>query len=155
MLNHASSVVAFSPPPALLAGDGGLLDLAEPVEDTRVILIGADTLELMCALVRRGCASAATVRLGERCDAHAAEIAIVPHLDSPACAETAVAQARRALVPLGSLVVRLAHDRYGIVATAAEMALRRHGFSAIRRTMLGSDLVFTAELPLYGQLAAA
>lgn len=153
MLHHASSVVAF-PPPAPLVGDDGLLDLAEPVEDTRVVLIGADTLELMCALVRRGCASAAMVRLGGRCDAHAAEIAIVPHLDSPAGAEIAVAQARHALVPLGSLVVRLAHDRFGIIATAADAALRRHGFSAIRRATLAGDLVFTAELPLHGRLAA-
>lgn len=48
-----------------LSADAALLGFADIAHDTRVVLIGPDTLELLCALIRLDCASAAAIRLPE------------------------------------------------------------------------------------------
>ncbi len=102
-----------SPRPAFGDADAAyaaLLDDIDPVEGTRILLIGSDTLELMCALIHRGCVSVTARRPGDRPEMASADVVIVSQVASAECADQALVQARRALVPLGSLVLRLPVD---------------------------------------------
>lgn len=135
--------------------DVALLDLADPLPDARVILIGSGTLDLLCALIRRGCYHAATVQLTDRSQAGVADIALVPHASSPECIDAAVLLAKRALVPLGSIIIRLEDSSPDALASFTRRTLRLHGFSAIHTRALGDHWLVTAELPLHGRLACA
>ncbi len=147
-----------SPRPAFSNGDATyatLLDSIDPVEDTRILLISADTLELMCALIHRGCVSVTARRPGDRPETASADAVIVPHVASAECADQALAQARRALVPLGSLVLRLPADAPAPLLRHIERSLRLHGFSSSRPRRLTDQILLRAELPSFGNLACA
>ena len=147
-----------SPRPAFSNADAAyatLLDDIDPVEDTRILLIGSDTLELMCALIHRGCVSVAARRSGDRPETASADVAIVPQVASAECADQALAQARRALVPLGSLVLCLPVDAPAPLLRHLERSLRLHGFSTGRTRRLSDQILLRAELPLFGNLACA
>jgi hypothetical protein len=137
------------------AAYAALLDDIDPVEDTRILLIGSDTLELMCALIRRGCVSVTARRPGGRPETASADVAIVAQVASAECADQALAQARRALVPLGSLVLRLSVDASVALLRHVDRSLRLHGFSPGRTRMLADQILLHAELPLFGNLARA
>lgn len=141
--------------PGCAVRDAELLYMADPVQDSRVVLIGPDTIGLLCELIRRGCLSAATVRLADRPEAGTADVALVPCVVSVECANAAVAQARRALAPLGRLALRLAPDPSGTLVQATHRAMLLHGFSAIRLRASAGRMLLSADLPLHGQLARA
>lgn len=150
MAFRPNSGAAYCSPP-----DAALLDLADPLPDARVILIGPGTLELLCALIRRGCHHATTVQLTDRSQAGVADIALMPHASSPECIDAAVLLAKRALAPLGSIVIRVTESSPDALASFTRRTLRLHGFSAIHTRALGDQCLLTAELPLHGRLVCA
>ena len=159
MLDHVGqSAQLHSLRPALSNADAAyaaLLDHADPGEHTRVLLIGSDTLELMCALIRRGCVSVATLRPLDRPERASADLVIIPHAAATKCADAVLAHARWALVPLGSLVLRLPGSPPSLIGQQLGRSLRLHGFSSIRTTVHAGDVLLRAELPLFGRLECA
>lgn len=163
MLHHVS--FRASRPPASWDGDGAavrtahdaeLLDLAEPAQDARVVLIGPESVELLCELIRRGRLDAATVQFAACPEAGAADIAlVVPSIASFECANAALAQVRRALAPLGRLALRLAADPTGSLVRAVHRALLLHGFSAIRLRRSAGRTLLSARLSMTGRPTTA
>lgn len=137
------------------SADTALLRFADIARDTRVVLIGPDTLELLCALVRLDCASAAAIRLLDRPKAGTADLAILPAVGSLDCIDAGLAKARRVLAPLGSVILRFAGLPSPSLVRHARQVLQMHGFQAIHARQLGHQCLLTAELPLVGRLACA
>ena len=137
------------------ADEAALLTLADPSLDSRISLIGPHTLELLCALLRRGTADVSATRLNDRPQAGTADIAIIPHVASPECLEQAVAHARRALTPLGTIAIHLDAHPGDALSQQARRLLLLHGFTAMRVVEFAGDTLIRAELPLHGRLACA
>lgn len=135
--------------------DAVLLDLADPLPDARIILIGPGTLELLCALIRRGCSHAAMMQLTDRSQTGEADLALMPHASSPECIDAAVVLAKRALAPLGTMIIRLEDSSPDALALFTRRTLRLHGFSAVQMPALSDHCLVTAELPLHGRLVCA
>ena len=162
-MRHRSSPLASRPLPAWQPDgvtasalrDAELLDLADPAQGAHVLLIGSGTLELMCALIRRGCLSAAAIGLADHPRAGLADIALVPHANTPRCVEAAVALAERALERPGSLTLRLAGHSPEALSRHARRILQLHGFSAVQSRTLGGQRLLTAELHARGRVSCA
>jgi hypothetical protein len=137
------------------SADATLLQFADIAHDTRVVLIGPDTLELLCALIRLDCASAAAIRLLDRPKAGTADLAILPAVASLDCVDAGLAKARRVLAPLGSVILRFAGLPSPGLVRHTRQVLQTHGFQAIHARQLGHQRLLTAELPLVGRLACA
>ncbi len=137
---------------ASVAADDALLDLIGPLDDTHVLLIGPGGLEMMCNLIDAGCTSVEKIGLGQRHRGDFAEIVIVPAIDSFTVLHEAVAQARRVMRPLNTLVLRFTADDPAALVREARSLLAAQGFSAIRTYHLDRT-VLTAELPLCGGMA--
>jgi hypothetical protein len=135
------------------AGDP-LLDTAGPLAGARVLVIGHDALETMCALIRRGCAAATEMRFGDTLspEPDSADAVLVPRVASAADAADAIARAARALTMGGRIVLR--DVSFGLRQTVATL-LRIHGFSAMRARMTRAGTVITAERPMHGPLPRA
>jgi hypothetical protein len=134
------------------SGDEALLDCAGEVAGEHAVILGTGTLELMCALLRRGTAAVTELRRGERPEPQAAELAIIANTSSAEDAIAAVAHARRALGPAGRVVVRVAADASGRLVRQVARLLRQHGFSAIRLRHDGVRTLLTGQLPMFGPL---
>ena len=126
-----------------------LLDAIGPVDGARVLLVGASTLDIMCAAIRHGADAVTTVRASDRPEAAGAEIAYVSANAAPACAfggraDCLPARLMRALVPLGSLTIEL--DPAAIVPTTKALSL--HGFAAIHpHSLADGRTLLLAERP--------
>lgn len=130
-----------------------LLEWADPELDDRVVLLGPNCLELMCALIRNGSLDVSTVRLPDRPEAGCADLVIVANIGGPDTLACAIRHARRALVPLGSVVVGLPTGRAAALASEAIELLRGCGFERIRQRPAwgrSSPTLLRAELPLPG-----
>jgi hypothetical protein len=132
-----------------------LLDLIGPVEGLHVLLVGPGGLEIMCALMARGCASVEMASLAQRPRAEIADLAIVPDVASIECAAQAVVQARRALRPLNTLILRFKANPPASLLQDVRILLGQNGFFVGRQRSLDDRIVLTAEFPLYGRLACA
>ena len=103
MLQHASLAAKSptlmgmedGPPPRLSPAEAALLALADPSPDSRVSLIGPDTLELLCALLRRGSADVCATRICDWPRAETADVAIILGIRSPDHLARSIAPARR------------------------------------------------------------
>ena len=137
------------------SADTALLRFADIAHDTRVVLIGPNTLELLCALVRLDCASASAIRLLDRPKAGTADLAILPAVASLDCIDAGLVKAWRVLAPLGSVILRFAGLPSPSLVRHARQVLQMHGFQAIHARQLGHQCLLTAELPLVGRLACA
>lgn len=115
----------------------------------RVVIIGHDTLDLMCAVIRAGAAEVTLLRLRERPEAQEADLAILVGLASAQEASAAVMQARRALAPTGRIVIGTA-AHLGVQEVAA--TLRAQGFAGVHAVAEG---VVSAELPFFAPLGLA
>ncbi len=160
MLQHASLAVAPPPehdgPPHQPGAIGAaLLTLADPSLESRVSLIGPNTLELFCALVRRGNADVSATRVSDRPHPATADVAIIPGVASPDCLVRAIAHARRILSPLGTIALHVAADPADALPQQVGRLLLLHGFTAIRVVRLSGETLIRAELPLFGRLACA
>ncbi len=129
--------------------------IADPSLECRISLIGPNTLELLCVLLRRGSADVSAMRVCDRPPAGTADIAIIPHVASPDCIKRAIAHARRVLAPLGTIAIHLAADPAGELSQQAGQLLLLHGFNPIRIYDYSGETLIRAELPLHGRLACA
>lgn len=132
-----------------------LLTLADPSLDSRVSLIGPNTLELLCALVRRGSADVSATRVSDWPHPATADVAIIPDPASPDCLMRAVAHARRILAPLGTIALHVAADPADALPQQVGRLLLLHGFTRIRVVRFAGETLIRAELPLFGRLACA
>ena len=153
-LSDAGSGVQADDP---ASDNAALLDCAGDVAGEHAVILGcgsrgSGTLELMCALLRRGTAAVTELRRGERPEPQAAELAIIANTASTEDAIAAVAHARRALGPAGRVVVRVAADASGRLVRQVARLLRQHGFSAIRLRHDGVQTLLTGQLPMFGPL---
>lgn len=143
------------PPHQPSAAEAALLVFADPSLDSRISLIGPNTLELLCALLRHGNADVSTSRVSDWSQAGTADVAIVPHAGSPDCLGRAIAHARRVLAPLGTIAIHLAADPADALTSQASHLLLLHGFIALRVVDFSGETLIRAELPLHGRLACA
>lgn len=132
-----------------------LIAFADPGLDSRITLIGSHVLDLLCALLRRGTISVSALRLLDWPQSGAADVVVAPYVASLAYLGRAVAQARRLLVPLGTLAMHLPQDPNGVLARQAGHLLLLHGFGLVRKQVIDGGTLVRAELPLYGRLACA
>lgn len=132
-----------------------LLALADPCRDSRISLIGPHTLELLCILLRRGNTEVSAVRVSDWPRSGTADVAVIPDLREPDMLERAIAHARRALCPLGTVALHLPSDPADAPAQHARRLLLLHGFSAIRMRDFAGETLIRGELPLFGRLACA
>jgi len=143
------------PPHHVSAAEAALLTMADPSLDSRISLIGPHTLELLCALVRRGSTNVLASRVSDRPHAGTADVAIIPDITSPDCLGRAIAHARRVLAPLGTVAIHLLADPADALSQQAGQLLLLHGFSAIRVVDFCGETLIRGELPLYGRLGCA
>ncbi|MEJ1976353.1 MAG: hypothetical protein WDN49_09895 [Acetobacteraceae bacterium] len=125
-----------------------------PVEDMHVLLIGPGGLDMMCDLIDEGCASVEMVSVDQRHRTDFSEIVIVPDVSSVAFAQQAIAQARRMMRPLNSLILRFTMADAAAAVQEVRGMLALSGFNGIRIYHLSDRTVLTAELPLCGRLAS-
>jgi hypothetical protein len=126
-----------------------LPDALGDLAGTHVLLLGLD-VAVMCALIRRGCAEVAELEPHERPEAHRFDRVIVPTVASADAALRAVAHARRALLPPGSVLLWTDCDPTGQIGETIRRALRLQGFSLIRVRRAGTRTIFTAMLSTLG-----
>lgn len=143
------------PPSQLIAAEAALLEMADPSLDSRISLIGPNTLELLCALLRRGCADVCATRVCDWPQAGTADVAIIPGASSPDHLKRSIAHARRVLAPLGTIALHLAASPADALTRQASQLLLLHGFTGLRRTGFPGGTLIRAELPLHGGLACA
>lgn len=163
MLHHAIRSAApsapmsegFGHPSQLSDAEAALLTIADPSPDSRISLIGQNTLELLCALLRRGSIDVSAMRVSDRPPAATADLAVIAHVASPDCLERTIAHARRILAPLGTIAIHLAAHPADPLSQQAGRSLLLHGFSSIRTFEYAGETLVRAELPLYGRLACA
>lgn len=136
-------------------GEAALLALADPGLDSRITLIGPDTLELLCVLLRRGCTSVSAMRLNDRPLAGTADVAVIPHMAAPEHLCRAVAHARRVLTPLGTIAVHVPAGLGDQLVRDVCQGLLLHGFGAVQSRDCCGDTLLRAELPLHGRIACA
>ena len=162
MLQYASSLAEPPSPtphhdlmPGIGAADCALLALADACPDSRVSLIGPNTLELLCALLRRGSLDVSATRVSDWPQAGTADVAIIPGLNAPDALGRAVAHARRVLTPLGTVALHLASDPADALSQHVCRLLLLHGFERVRVRDFSGEALIRAEVPLHGRIACA
>ena len=117
------------PVPVPGAGDA-LLEEVKPPPDARTLIIGHRTLDMLCGLIRRGCAAAIEVRPDEPGAPliDKAQVAVIPDPASLAEATASVAIAKRALACGGHIAI---YDVDGLYRRELTALLRQEGFVAI------------------------
>lgn len=141
---------AALPAPPLQPPEPGavLLQSLDSVEDeSHILVISKDGLDLMCALLRAGAAQVTHLCSHERPEADSASLAIVPNVPSVDWLASALPTIRRALHTKGRLV--LAAPVYPTIQQSVRRILALNGFSAIRAFSVAGKYVFHAELPAF------
>ncbi len=154
-----------SPPPAMPAAatggktlsDDPLIRFAGSVVGSHALIMAANGPDLLCDLLRHGCAAATSVRLAERVAHESYDLVIVPRMVAPEQVSWLVAQARRALGPAGRFLafVPAASARHGHDTGAQAIdalllrSLRLGGFVAVRVKRLANGSLVGADLPMH------
>ena len=138
----------------LSAAETALLAMADPSPDSRISLIGPNTLELLCALLRQGSADVCATRICDRPKADTADVAIIPGIRSPDHLTRSIAHARRGLAPHGTVAIHLDASADALIQQASQLLLL-HGFKGLRKAGCAEGTLICGELPLYGGLACA
>ncbi|HWA79565.1 MAG TPA: hypothetical protein VG848_04550 [Acetobacteraceae bacterium] len=126
--------------------DSALLQLAGPLCGERVLIIGTEALELLCAALRRGAAMAMLIRQGARPEERSADLVIVTEADSPARTLEAILHAGRALAGAGRILLDIGRDPAQPFLNAIVHALRRQGFSTVRLRHIGNRAIITGSI---------
>ena len=121
------------------------------VAGEHVLILGRD-VDLMCGLIRRGCAEVTELDQNHRPDTGSADLIVVVDVRSDAAAVCAVSHARRALAPAGRIAVHAAANPSAYLTRSIMRALRLHGFRQIGFGPIGAGTIVTAERPM-GALA--
>jgi len=95
------------------------------VTNTRVVVLGDHTLELLCGLLRRGCPAALALHSGDTFEAALAGLVIVAQPPVGTTISHLLDLAARALVPNGCLVLR---TQPAVLPPSLLPALRAAGF---------------------------
>jgi hypothetical protein len=143
---HASAALSVPIPPLPDTPDDDGLDpllrLAGEPRTTRTLVIAAQSLDLICGLLRRGCPTATAIRPGSKPDAHDYPLVVV----APACGfppEGLVRQIRDALAPGGRLIARVPA---GAMARSFIRRLHLNGFAITRTVHLPHLTLLCADL---------
>jgi hypothetical protein len=149
-LHRAVRHAALPVPPLqpLQPGAGLLQSLDSVADESHILVIGKDGLDLMCALLRAGAAQVTHLCSHERPEADSASLAIVPNVCSVDWLASALPTIRRALHTNGRLVLSAA--AYPPIEQSVRRILVLNGFSAIRAHSVAGKCVFHAELPAFG-----
>ena len=146
------------PPLAVVGGLGDgtpadpLLRFAGSVTGARALVIAPNGLDLLCSLLRHGCAAATALRLAEHSEHETYDLVFAPGLVSGALIARMIYQAKRALVPTGRFLALIPasapdHDELG---TSLVRSLRLGAFAAIRTKTSNDGLLVRADLPMHG-----
>jgi len=125
-----------------------LLRFAENIETSHALIIAEHGLDLLCALIRRGCIAAASIRPRDKADTEAYDLILVPLVTALPSLEHLTRLARRSLMPDGRLIVGLPPDPAGHSPLALALArrLRLNGFAALRLAYFPGITVLQADL---------
>jgi hypothetical protein len=141
MLQFASA----SPRPIPFFGpEDPLLDFTGPVGGSHALVVGAKGSALLCALLRRGCLAATSLRPAERPDGRQYDLLIAPGIGSADCLDHLTAQAARALLPTGRLALRVLGRAGSDLVQATLQMLRLHGFTDVQTVMTGGGTLIRA-----------
>lgn len=127
-------------PPLTADRAEAMLAAAGPLDGVRAFVAASHGLDLLCALIRHGCAAATCLKPGVRADRAEHDLVLVPDIGGAAAADQAIRTAHRALAPAGRLVMTVDGD-----AIAVSRRLRLNGFRAIRARAFAGYTVVTAE----------
>ena len=130
-----------------------LLDFAGPVAGAHALVISSDGLDLLCRLLRRGCAAATTLRPSERGDHESYDLVLAPQIVMPAQIGRLIFQAKRVLVPTGrflAFVPATQVDPAGDVAGLLQRSVKVGGFTAVQTRMGRDGMLLRADLPMRG-----
>jgi hypothetical protein len=124
-----------------------LLQSAADIESSYVLIIAEHGLDLLCALIRRGCIAAAAVRPHEKADLEAYNLVLAPFVTDLPSLDDVIRVARRSLSPHGRLIVGLLPDPAGRdLSLALARRLRLNGFAALRTVTFPRIIVLQADL---------
>ena len=135
--------------------DTALIAYARDVANGRVLILGYSAPAIMCALIRRGCASATELRQSDRPEAHTADLAIVPDVGALDDAALVIRNAKRALMTAGRILLCMAAEPSGRLLQGISSLLRQQGFSAIRWRRNRGKIIVSAALPDFSSLTHA
>ena len=134
--------IASSEPPLGFAGS---------IAGSHALILAPNGLDLLCSLLRHGCAAATCLRLGERSEHDAYDLVFAPGIVSAALVGRIIYQAKRALVPKGRFLAlvpatALDHDELGALLVRS---LRLAGFAAIRTEQAEDGYLVRGDLPMH------
>ncbi len=134
-----------------------LLRFVGPLEDAHVLLVTADGPELLCKLLRQGCASVTSLRASFRPERAAYDLVVIPQVAKPADIGQLIYCARRALVPTGRFITTIPmamSGSNGDITGLLVRSLRMGGFAPPRSRPSKDGLIVRADLPMYGLSSA-
>ena len=119
-----------------------LLDSLGDLTQARVALLGDQTIELLCALIRRGCPAALALH-GDTVEAGLIDLVIMPRPPVGTALSHMLNVAARVLAPNGRVALC---TRHGVAQISAVSDLVAHGFRPQRLLGAGADCVVIATL---------
>lgn len=137
---------------AITGAVDAMLNVAEPLQDTQVMVIGHETIEALCALIGRGYGAATEMAIGGWLPTDRAEIGWCRAWDRWMKPRMALALARRVLLPCGRIVM---HDTDSLLAEPIICLLRSTGFSVIRARISPHGTIVSDDWQMFGQNAGA
>ena len=151
----ATSRPTLAPPPwaPVPPADGApaarlaLLEAIEGLQPHRVLVMGDDALEILCALIRIGCDAASELRASERPEWHCADMVVATAPKGWPNLQHLLTQASRALVQGGGLVLQVTGPAAETRARHAGLRLRRAGFAEARVATAADGAILVARLP--------
>jgi hypothetical protein len=152
------TVTNFNPPaePAPEPShERALLAACGDVSDERVLIVGPDSLDAMCALIRRGARQVTAFRHADRLEAASADLVVAPHIVSAEDAAGVLAYARRALAPFGRIVLMLPTESADRMARRVAQMLPGHALSLVRARRVGAWTLIAAERPFAASVGHA
>ncbi|HET6609375.1 MAG TPA: hypothetical protein VFG62_22070 [Rhodopila sp.] len=132
------------PPPTR---DEALLSQAGPLVAANVLIIGQSAVDLLCALLRRGCPAATCLKPEARPDAQAYSLTIVPDVTNLPAAEDALRSASRVLAAPGRIVIGIPTTAPKSLPLALSRRLRLNGFRTVATIAYGDRTVLSAQRP--------
>ena len=130
-----------------------LLRFAGSIAGSHALVIAANGLDLMCKLLRQGCAAATALRLSERSDHETYDLVLAPQVVSSTQVGKLIHQARRALVPTGRFLAFVPAASVGMdpdIAGLLVRSVRLGGFVAVQTRSVAEGLLVRGDLPMFG-----
>ena len=130
-----------------------LLDFAAPVAGAHALIVARHAIDLMCALLRQGCAGAALQQLSGKPERSECDLVIFADLTPDDPPSRVRYLAKRVLVPTGRLIARITDRQSGAAALSLAGALRAAGFVAPRVSVSRGETFLLVELPAFRMVA--